>query len=365
MDGRVLEFVAETLGADRAARSQREGRSIAADAVEVARLTGRHEALGNSPSEMAEVQEWMSKASTSFNRGRTFLPEKCVVQLNSALEGRTYLLGTRLTLADLLVYPRVASTVDSLPDKRKHELCNAVRWCMHMASAHDPSGLFPFAGVRLGTFQPPKPWQTGDERGGNAGKEKEASHSQSKAGDAKGQARKADEGAGKSDSSVRCEDMDIRVGKIEKVEEHPDAGALWVTTVNLGEKEGARQVVAGLRNHKGKEELEGASVLVWCNLKAANLKGCKSQGMILCATSDGSAHPIAPPREEPPGQRILPQASGTGSPLEQINPKRKEHEKYLARMKTDSGGAACFGDSPLIGPSSGGSCTSAANASVG
>lgn len=49
------------------------------------------------------------------------------------------------------------------------------------------------------------------------------------------------------------------------------------------------QVVSGLVKHIPLEELEGRSVVIVANLKAANMRGIKSQAMVLAASSpDGN-----------------------------------------------------------------------------
>lgn len=52
--------------------------------------------------------------------------------------------------------------------------------------------------------------------------------------------------------------------------------------VNVGEAT-PKDVVAGLRAHYTKEELEGRSVALLCNLKEATIRGSVSQGMCLAA----------------------------------------------------------------------------------
>ena len=79
---------------------------------------------------------------------------------------------------------------------------------------------------------------------------------------------------------------DIRVGKITKVEDHPKADKLYVLTVFFGEEIGKRTIVAGLKKHYTKEELEGKSGIFIVNLEPATLRGIKSEGMTLAAVSD-------------------------------------------------------------------------------
>lgn len=74
---------------------------------------------------------------------------------------------------------------------------------------------------------------------------------------------------------------DLRVGIVESVEDHPDAGKLYVLKVNLGGE--TRQLVAGLKAYIPREQLLGKHIIVVCNLIPAKLRGIESQGMLLAA----------------------------------------------------------------------------------
>jgi len=79
-------------------------------------------------------------------------------------------------------------------------------------------------------------------------------------------------------------DMDIRTGQIEKVEEHPNADKLYKVQVNIGET--ILQTCAGLKNHYTKEELTGKDVIVLANLEPTELRGEKSECMVLVAEDE-------------------------------------------------------------------------------
>jgi methionyl-tRNA synthetase len=79
-------------------------------------------------------------------------------------------------------------------------------------------------------------------------------------------------------------DMDLRVGQVEKVEEHPNADKLYKLQVDVGST--TLQTCAGLKNHYSKEELEGRKVVVLANLEPAELRGEVSECMMLAAEDD-------------------------------------------------------------------------------
>lgn len=77
--------------------------------------------------------------------------------------------------------------------------------------------------------------------------------------------------------------LDMRVGKIVEVSRHPDADALYVEKIDLGEEQ-PRTIVSGLVNFVPIEEMQNRMVVVLCNLKPAKMRGVESQGMVLCAS---------------------------------------------------------------------------------
>jgi aminoacyl tRNA synthase complex-interacting multifunctional protein 1 len=71
--------------------------------------------------------------------------------------------------------------------------------------------------------------------------------------------------------------VDLRVGRIVKVWNHPSAERLYCEEIDVGE--GApRQIASGLREHYKLEEMENRLVIVVCNLKPRPLQGFESNG---------------------------------------------------------------------------------------
>ena len=75
----------------------------------------------------------------------------------------------------------------------------------------------------------------------------------------------------------------LKVGEIKEVNDHPSANKLYILRVDTGEE---RTLVAGIKNHYSKEELIGKRIIVVCNLDEKELRGIKSQGMLLAASDD-------------------------------------------------------------------------------
>ncbi|GFM37452.1 methionine--tRNA ligase [Desulfovibrio psychrotolerans] len=74
--------------------------------------------------------------------------------------------------------------------------------------------------------------------------------------------------------------LDLRVGTVLVVENHPKADRLYRVEVDLGEEK-PRQVCAGIKEFFTPEQLVGRQVVVVANLKPRMLRGLESHGMIL------------------------------------------------------------------------------------
>lgn len=78
------------------------------------------------------------------------------------------------------------------------------------------------------------------------------------------------------------EKLDLRVGKILQVDDHPNADKLYILRIDLGEKQ-PRQILAGLKPYYKKEELINKKAIFVANLEPRNIRGLESDGMILAA----------------------------------------------------------------------------------
>jgi len=76
--------------------------------------------------------------------------------------------------------------------------------------------------------------------------------------------------------------LNVKVGKIIEVENHPNAEHLFVLKVDIGE-ENLRTVCAGLTKYFNNDDLLNRKILLLSNLKKADLRGVESEGMILTA----------------------------------------------------------------------------------
>jgi len=99
--------------------------------------------------------------------------------------------------------------------------------------------------------------------------------------------------------------VDLRVGTILEIENHPKADKLYVLKVDLGEEQ-PRTIVAGLRTHYTHEDLKGKQAIFVANLEPINLRGIESNGMILAASNEEKTKVffLKPEKQIKPGSKI-------------------------------------------------------------
>jgi methionyl-tRNA synthetase len=97
--------------------------------------------------------------------------------------------------------------------------------------------------------------------------------------------------------------MKMVVAEIVEARDHPDADKLLCMEIDLGGER--RQIVAGLKGHYEAGGLSGRKIVVVENLEPATLRGERSEGMLLAATTDdGRVVLLAPDADVPAGSKI-------------------------------------------------------------
>lgn len=147
--------------------------------------------------------------------------------------------------------------------------------------------------------------------------------------------------------------LDIRVGRVVKAWRHPEADTLYVEEVDVGEAE-PRTICSGLVNFLPIEELQDSSVIVLANLKPRNMRGIKSNGMLMAASdaSHENVELLTPPEGSVPGERVWfgseeekDRQSEPASP-NQIQ-KKKIWESVQPHLKTTDNCVAVLGEHPM------------------
>lgn len=79
--------------------------------------------------------------------------------------------------------------------------------------------------------------------------------------------------------------LNLVLGTITSVEDHPEAERLYVLKVDVAEEE-PRTIVTNIKNYYPPEKMLGSRLLIIANLKPANFRGVKSFGMIMAACDE-------------------------------------------------------------------------------
>ena len=98
--------------------------------------------------------------------------------------------------------------------------------------------------------------------------------------------------------------LDLRVGKILEVEDHPNADKLYVLKVDLNEDQ-PRTILAGLKPYYKKSDLKNKKAIFIANLEKRNIRGIESDGMILAAdNNEGKVIFLIPESDIETGSKI-------------------------------------------------------------
>ncbi len=95
--------------------------------------------------------------------------------------------------------------------------------------------------------------------------------------------------------------MGLKVGVVEKVEDVQGADKLYKLTVDTGEK---RTLIAGVKKQYTPEQLLNKKIIVITNLEPATIRGIKSEGMLLAASSGDKISIISPDSDVPAGSKV-------------------------------------------------------------
>lgn len=358
---------------------------------------------------MAGISSWMSVASSLRLQGGDEV-QTLLGQLNDYLASRSFLVpSSGPTLADFDLYLAVVSKAGGALEEMVGNNANTRRWLEQCdASLHDlvavaaknakfskiplpavPTGLNPKvrpspeffygetnespvpaaanAGAAASALSNNKDKTTTDDKG-------DLTEEQKKAAADKRAAKKADKQAKKpkpdaqpaAEEELNISALDIRVGKIIKAWEHESAEKLYCEEVDVGE-EVPRKIASGLRPFYKLEDMQNRSVLVLCNLKARNLVGFPSHGMVLCASNaDHTKVEFAvPPEGAKIGERVTFEGIVGEPEAENKVAKKKIFEKLAPDLMTDGTGAVVWKGKKSL--TSAGCCTAAnkmANAHV-
>jgi aminoacyl tRNA synthase complex-interacting multifunctional protein 1 len=144
--------------------------------------------------------------------------------------------------------------------------------------------------------------------------------------------------------------LEFRVGQIKKVWAHPEAEKLWCEEIDIGEAQ-VRNIASGLRKSVSEADMLGARVVVLANLKAKNLRGFPSHGMVMCAVvpdGDGEKTALVTP---PAGAKIgelLTFEGEEGTPDAELPNKKNPMEVLLPDLGTGTDGLVAWRGKKMV-----------------
>ncbi|KAF3355072.1 hypothetical protein VdG1_04284 [Verticillium dahliae VDG1] len=300
------------------------------------------------PTEEAEIQQWLTTATRVEEQSKTPAPDSAQLSpiletLNTHLSTRTTLLGSKPSRADTALYTAVRTLVAAWSaDERTGEkgYPHIVR---HLDFVQN-SGAFELSvtdtdkvAVDLDDVRYVKPPKEKKEKASKA--------------------PKAPAAAAPLSPSL----IDLRVGHILKAIKHPEADSLFVSTIAMGDPAGedttefegqiCRTVCSGLNGLIPLEEMQGRKVVVVCNLKPVKMRGIKSSAMVLAASPrlkegevddhKGPVELVAPPADAKAGDRVFFEG-WKGEPEGVLNPKKKVWETIQPGFTTTAGLEVAF-----------------------
>jgi len=146
---------------------------------------------------------------------------------------------------------------------------------------------------------------------------------------------------GEEERPIDVSRLDMRIGKIVEVEKHPDADALYVEKVDVGEEK-PRTIVSGLVKHVPIEEMQGRIAVFLLNLKPAKMRGVMSEGMIMCANTPEKVEVLVPPAGAQIGDKISFDGFEGNPDLPFMNPKKKIFEAVQPEFLVNGEGVATY-----------------------
>jgi len=327
-------------------------------AGELAQLSGAPaEVLGSTQEEVEQTNAWLDRVD-GLNGS--------LQQLDQQLEPRTFLSANAPTAADYSLFASLYEVVSTLPPAAQHAHPSLVRYFSHMSHLSAQSKIEPHVTPFEPAFDGFPKIQRADAKKEKAQKKAAEGKAPAAEGDAaaggkapKGEKPQKDKGgkgkgggaAPPADNTPQPSMVDLRVGRIVEVGRHPDADSLYLEKVDFGEPDGPRTILSGLVKYVPMDQMQDRWVIGVCNLKPVAMRGIKSFGMILCASSrdgkDAGVEPILPPEGSSVGDRVYIEGFEGMEPLDVLNPKKKIFETIQPNYTTtDQRVAAWIGPLP-------------------
>jgi methionyl-tRNA synthetase len=95
--------------------------------------------------------------------------------------------------------------------------------------------------------------------------------------------------------------LNLKVGKVLDVQQHPNADKLYLMKVDIGR---TITMISGLKDFYTADELKTKTLIIVTNLEPATIRGIKSEGMLLAAEADKQLALLTPDKDLPAGTQI-------------------------------------------------------------
>ena len=310
------------------------------------------------PAEASAISQFIDIAESAANGSAGVPMMSTIGSVSRHLKTRCFLASDNLTAADVVMYCTLYKDVSEMNQKDMTALCDVCRWMAHVHSLlNDP---FPELKLHLTPFNhqavAKKPKGEGKKQGGQPQPKKEGQQQQQQGGQQKGEGKKA-----KKEKKPQppkqpevvydsASYLDVRVGKIVKIEPHPGADSLYAEEIDIGGGV-IKKVITGVRKFVPIEQMQDRHVVVICNMKPSKIRGLPSDGMV-CAGSN-EEHTIVelldPPAETPIGTRVLFGDFCKTDPVP-VDKKGKLWQDVVPHCRINENGVATYKGQPLHVP---------------
>jgi methionine--tRNA ligase beta chain len=141
--------------------------------------------------------------------------------------------------------------------------------------------------------------------------------------------------------------IDVRIGKIVKVQPVPDTDNLFMEEVDIGGGV-IKHVVTSVRKYYTVEQLQDRHVVIFTNMQPAKMCGVPSEAMLFAGSTEepDACELLDPPADAPIGERVL-FGKYTEGEAKDIDKRNKQWKKVLPFLRINEEGVATYKDEPL------------------
>ena len=316
---------------------------VIADPIKLSPIANDAYLLGKNDADNALVLQWINYSyesiASAIQLNDSVLIENILNRLNDSLLHSTFLACSYFSLADYFAYECLKDFFkgDFLRTPEKSiQFSNVIRWLLFIGEMidHEKSETVLAAMKNLAISESVSQQPAAEEKKSIQKKPATSKTKQAPAEDLR---------------PLFCH-LDIRVGHILSVKPHPNAESLYVEEVDFSSSS-PKTILSGLVKHFPADALQDKLAVFVTNLKPASLRGIKSEGMILAATSaEGKVELVVPPAGSKPGDQIIIDGieESLFIPDAQLNPNKKIMETVKETLAVNDEGSIVWDGKRLM-----------------